>query len=377
MRVLLTTDTVGGVWTFTRELAEGLLDGGCSVAMVSFGRRPSEDQERWASFTTSRWQERFLFVPSEIPLEWMPGNDEVRAPGVELLLQVAREFCPDLLHSSQFCWGDLPLQLPRVVTAHSDVLSWADACSAEALEPSPWLARYNELVQLGLSGADAVVAPTRWMMDALATHFALPPRQRVIANGRTPPAAVGDGERTLQAVTAGRLWDRAKNLHLLCELEQPPLPILVAGDESFSSGKRLTTDSQVQSLGELTETELFRLFEQSAIYIACSRYEPFGLAPLEAALCGCAVVANDIPSLREVWGEAAIYFSGPSSLNAVLLSLVQDFRGLAAARERSRKRALEFPRAAMVRAYLQLYRELLADSASQHLLPCHEEAHVA
>jgi len=37
-------------------------------------------------------------------------------------------------------------------------------------------------------------------------------------------------------------------------------------------------------------------------------YEPFGLAPLEAALSRCAIVANDIPSLREVWGSAAMYF---------------------------------------------------------------------
>ena len=47
---------------------------------------------------------------------------------------------------------------------------------------------------------------------------------------------------------------------------------------------------------------------RAAIYIATSKYEPFGLAPLEAALSRCAIVANDIPSLREVWEDAALYF---------------------------------------------------------------------
>ena len=42
------------------------------------------------------------------------------------------------------------------------------------------------------------------------------------------------------------------------------------------------------------------LLAHAAIYIATSKYEPFGLAPLEAALSGCALVANDIPSLAEV-----------------------------------------------------------------------------
>ena len=55
-------------------------------------------------------------------------------------------------------------------------------------------------------------------------------------------------------------------------------------------------------LGPLAEEDLLALFQESAIYLCTSRYEPFGLAPLEAALCGCAVVANDIESLREVWG---------------------------------------------------------------------------
>ena len=33
MRILMTTDTVGGVWTFTQELAGGLLEQGCAVAL--------------------------------------------------------------------------------------------------------------------------------------------------------------------------------------------------------------------------------------------------------------------------------------------------------------------------------------------------------
>jgi glycosyltransferase involved in cell wall biosynthesis len=44
------------------------------------------------------------------------------------------------------------------------------------------------------------------------------------------------------------------------------------------------------------------------MYVATSQYEPFGLAPLEAALSRCAIIANDIPTFRELWGESALYF---------------------------------------------------------------------
>ena len=50
MRILMTTDTVGGVWTFTAELARQLLSRGHAVALASFGREPSEEQQAWQRF---------------------------------------------------------------------------------------------------------------------------------------------------------------------------------------------------------------------------------------------------------------------------------------------------------------------------------------
>ena len=49
-----------------------------------------------------------------------------------------------------------------------------------------------------------------------------------------------------------------------------------------------------------SEAELMALLARSSIYIATSIYEPFGIAPLEAALCGCAVIANGIPTKIKV-----------------------------------------------------------------------------
>ena len=46
---------------------------------------------------------------------------------------------------------------------------------------------------------------------------------------------------------------------------------------------------------------------RAAIYALPARYEPFGLSILEAALSGCALVIGDIPSLREIWADAALF----------------------------------------------------------------------
>jgi glycosyltransferase involved in cell wall biosynthesis len=78
--------------------------------------------------------------------------------------------------------------------------------------------------------------------------------------------------------------------------------------------------------GPQSESQLRQLYSRAAIYAATSRYEPFGLAPLEAALSRCALVANDIPTFRELWGEAALYFrtNDPGSLNEAITRLYLD-----------------------------------------------------
>ena len=114
----------------------------------------------------------------------------------------------------------------------------------------------------------------------------------------------------------------------------------------------------VQMLGELSREAMLQVFAESSIYIAPSLYEPFGLAALEAAVWGCAVVANDIASLREVWGEGALYFSGAEELSGLLEMLARDADALTVARRRSEVRAAIYTRERMTEAYLELYREL-------------------
>jgi glycosyltransferase involved in cell wall biosynthesis len=355
MRVLMTTDTVGGVWIFTHELAAGLLRNGCPVALVSFGRNPSPSQQAWCDELARTWGPSFCYTASDLPLEWMPDNSRSYSAAASLLMAVAGEFRPDIFLTSQFCFGALPLDVPKFVIAHSDVLSWADHCRKGSLKDSAWLRRYRRLVQNGLAAADVVVAPTHWMLQALAANFLLPHATVVIPNGRTIPA-VEPGQRKLQAITAGRLWDEAKNVSMLRDVDCP-VPLFIAGETLTAEPLPLPNAT---SLGALPPEQLLAHFRASSIYLCTSRYEPFGLAPLEAALCGCAIVANDIPSLHEVWRSGALYFSSPASLTALLYELCADAGRLRATQRSSFRRASQFTTRRMVEGYIQLFRMELA-----------------
>jgi glycosyltransferase involved in cell wall biosynthesis len=160
------------------------------------------------------------------------------------------------------------------------------------------------------------------------------------------------------------------------QLTDLPLPIVLAGATTLtgeSSNERSESSKEktviraevtqgVQFKGELSEGEMRELLSRAAIYIATSKYEPFGLAPLEAALSRCAIVANDTPSFREIWGDAAYYFrsNDAESLRRTLALLHHDrelrltYANLAYERARRRYTADR-----MVGEYVQLYTALL------------------
>jgi glycogen(starch) synthase len=350
MRVLITTDVVGGVWQFTHELANGLLRKGSAVALVSVGGHPTpEHSQQCARLRSEYGDNAFLYESVAAPLEWMQQNDSAYHDAAPTLLRVAKEFSADVLHANQFCFGALPVEIPKIITAHSDVLSWAEACRNTPMENSRWLQQYCRLVADGLEGARALVAPSKWMLNALRRNFTVRARCSVIYNGRTIPPAES-AIRQLRAVTAGRLWDEAKDIRLLAGVLSA-VPLYVAGDKQHEASRVQDDLGSLTMLGRLSEQELLEFFRESAIYICTSRYEPFGLAPLEAALCGCAVLARDIPSLREVWQDGARYFSDVQTLSALLDELARDPDSLHAAQRRSSKRAISYNAERMVKAY--------------------------
>ncbi|MFS3137178.1 glycosyltransferase family 4 protein [Gluconacetobacter sacchari] len=77
-------------------------------------------------------------------------------------------------------------------------------------------------------------------------------------------------------------------------------------------------------LGRVSDGALRALYEHAACFVFPSRYEGFGLPAVEAMACACPVVASDIPVLREVCGEAAL-FADPFSQEAFVRQVLRVF----------------------------------------------------
>lgn len=321
----MTADTVGGVWTYARELGRELEAYDVDVQIATMGPPPRETEDG-------------VHV-SSFRLEWEddPWDDVDRAGA--WLLELEDELEPDVVHLNGFAHGSLPWRAPVVVAAHSDVVSWWWA--VHGAPPPERFDAYRSAVEAGLRAADLVVAPTHAVLADLERHYRFGGRRTVIPNGRTPGGA---GAKEPFVLGLGRFWDEAKNVAALGRVrEQCPWPIVLAGDGT--------------ALGKVDPAPLLA---RAAVFASPARYEPFGLAILEAALAGCALVLGDIASLREVWRDAALFVppDDDDAIAAGLRLVTRDPELRRELAERARRRAARYTPHAMARGYVEAYERL-------------------
>lgn len=371
MHVLMTTDTVGGVWTYACDLVSGYLRRGVDVCLVALGRRFLESHWNDVRLLSNTGPGKLECISANYKLEWMEDCQKDLTDSAEFLCRLIDDRQPDVLHLNQFCYGALPVDIPKVVVAHSDVISWWRAVHGADPEDSEWIRSYRRIVSNGLQGADVVIAPTSWLAYQLREIYGDTVPIQVIANGSNPASFGPTKEKRLRAVSVGRVWDEGKHVRML-ERVQTTLPIYIAGDLTAPSGKEIlhpeSSNHGLHYLGFLAREDVHNLMATSAIYIVTSRYEPFGLAPVEAALCGCAIVANDIPSLREIWGDSILYFerNNPDALSYLLNRMAVDERATIQAGRRAQAYALScLSNEQMTERYLRLYGEHVRERSCQ------------
>lgn len=354
----MTADTVGGVWTYALDLSRALAPHGISVSLATMGRLPSAAQCAEAASVPN-----LTLHPSQFALEWMPDPWDDAARAGRWLLALEAEVRPDVVHLNGYVHGALPWQAPVLAAGHSCVLSWWQAVHNQDAPPG-W-DRYQSEVRRGLQAADFVTAPTEAMLSALQTRYGPLPHTAVVPNGRDASLFAPHAQKEPFIFTAGRLWDDAKNIRALAEIApRLPWPVCVAGDTAHPSGEDCRFDG-VKLLGCLPPDKIAGWLSRAAIYALPARYEPFGLSALEAGLSGCALVLGDIQSLREVWGDAAL-FVPPGDRDALHVAVSRliadtDLRSELAARALARARTYTLGR--MADGYLSAYLAFLSNAS--------------
>jgi len=355
LRVFMTADAVGGVWQYALDLAEGLRPDGVETTLAVLGPAPSPDQQERAEAAG------VTLILTDLALDWTAESlHEVENAG-HVISRLAEQADPDIVHlNSPALAASAEFAAPVVAVCHSCVATWWQAVRGGPL-PDEFIWR-TDLVRRGYHAADTLLAPTAAFAQATAQTYGLARTPTVVRNGRRALPAGGNGPEGLFAFTAGRLWDDGKNLATIDRAAaRLTLPVFAAGPLQGPNGASIEMRNAMP-LGRLSDAEVTRYLSTRPIFVSAALYEPFGLAALEAAQAGCALVLSDIPTFRELWDDAAVFVQ-PNDDDAIATAierLAQDGSERSRLGSAAKERASAYTINAMSAGVLAAYRSLLA-----------------
>ena len=360
MRLMLVTDAVGGVWTYSVELARALREWEVDTLLAVIGPSPTAEQRSEA--------DGFEVLDTGLPLDWtadIPSTIRRTACG---LAEIASQEAADVVQlNSASLLADCDFDQPVVVVQHSCVATWWNAVR-EAPLPRDFAWR-RDLIECGLNIADAVVAPSAAFAAQLTRAYGLGRAVRCVHNGRRALPMKKSGPEDF-VFTVGRLWDDGKNVAVLDEAAaRLQVPVEAVGPLDGPNGTRVSFEHLVTP-GELRIRDIAKRLAARPIFASPALYEPFGLSVLEAAQSGCALVLSDIPTFRELWGDAATYVAAGDAggfADAIEQLLGDRDRrselGLAA-----RMRALRYTPESMGSKMAAIYADLVPDDADEPMV---------
>jgi len=338
------------------------------------------------------------------PVPRGPGAEVVAAAahpfglrGALELGRLARRAQPDLVHCPHFP-TPVPVRGPLVVTLHD-----LTPLLALGAMPSParrtvyraWNARAARLADRIIVPSRCTAADVRRLLPAARGKLAVTPEAAddFAAGTAASLTAPPDGLAARPYVLAIGNTKPHKDLPVLLQAfarltpPRPDVRLLLVGAEprgyldaapagaaraagrgqraraaaALPTGLPPEVRARVAFTGPVSDAELRALYVGASVFVFPSRYEGFGLPPLEAMSLGAPVVCADAASLPEVVGDAALLFApGDAAALATALSRVLDDTALRERLSRAgRERAAQFTWERTAAGTVDAYREAL------------------
>ena len=119
-----------------------------------------------------------------------------------------------------------------------------------------------------------------------------------------------------QCTTADRIQIKGVDLLLQVAEKMSNISFQIIGvEETLLSRNSFVVPENVIVSPPMTQEQLLSYYQRSAVYCQLSRVESFGIATVEAMLCGCIPVVTDVGGLPETIGDAG-HTVPPENVNA-------------------------------------------------------------
>jgi glycosyltransferase involved in cell wall biosynthesis len=214
--------------------------------------------------------------------------------------------------------GTLPFnwKKPSVVTLHD-----FSSITMPGRHRLKTILSFNLFIGRSLEIASRVACVSRHVADEAMRGFGVPPEKiEIVPNGVDPFFSPG-GEEQNYILFTGTLEPRKGIDELFAvwwSLTEPRPRLLLAGDP----GWKTRVPEGAELLGYVTRERLRELYRGARAFIYPSRYEGFGIPPLEAMACGAPVIATRTGAIPEFAADAALLVD-PGDRTALREALVR------------------------------------------------------
>ncbi len=379
MRIGIDARTLSGRYTGDRTYWRGLIGGLAAIDPVNeyvlYTRRPLEGDPPPGLGPNFIWRQ--IESPSNDALWMLMGwpralkADEIEVAHTQYNIPLLGAPCPVVttvhdvsfrVHPDLFLAKDrwiLNALVPRSMRQAASVIAVSESTRRDILRFYPKVPKDN--VRVVLEAADARFRPPEGGQETARTmankRLGLDDRPYLLAVGVLQPRK----NLTLLLDAFALL-----KLGLKIEGNPPPHRLVIAGKRGWLDD----TDAQLAALpeevtrdialaGYVADDDLPTLYGGADALCYPSRYEGFGLPPLEAMACGCPVLCSRASSLPEVVGDAGILLP-PDDSDAwarALGKLLSAPPILARWRARGPERAALFSWEKAARETLEVYKE--------------------
>jgi glycosyltransferase involved in cell wall biosynthesis len=323
---------VGGTEIYLRELLAALarIDSENEYFVFTNFETGADLVPKQANFHWKPQAVRATFRPARILWEQIVLPLEVSRYRLEVLLNPG--FTSPVFSAARLVTVFHDLQHKR----HPEYFRWFD------------LPFWTFLLWASARRADAIVAVSEaTRADLLRFYPFTANRIRVIHHGVDPAFFALDRSKTEPFVLCVSTLHPHKNLDRLIRAfasKKRDCRLVIAGMRGFHALEIEKLIAELNAPVELTgwvpRKELLRLYQRARAFIYPSTFEGFGMPVLEAMAAGIPLACSDIPPLREVAGDTAIYFD-PSSEDAIAEALDRVLSNPPNGKERAREYSWE------------------------------------
>lgn len=226
--------------------------------------------------------------------------------------------------------GTLPLvwKRPSVVTVHDFT-----SITMPHRHRLKTILSYNAFIGRSLEQASAIACVSRAVAMETMRGFGIAAQKiEIVPNGVDEYFSPG-GEEGESIVFAGTIEPRKGIDDLLAVWTMLPEPrprLILCGGAGW--GMRLPSDPRLEVTGYVTRERLRDLYRSARVFVYPSRYEGFGIPPLEAMACGAPVIATRTGAIPE-YAEGAAELIAPGDVHALRDAVLRVLRDSGLRRE--------------------------------------------